>query len=70
MSQHKSNPSAAPVTYTGRAPLGPQTLTCRRCKRVHAYPVDGGKPIRCECGWWYENRNGLIQEQFKSRLGV
>jgi hypothetical protein len=70
MSQHKAKPSPKPVTYTARAPLGPRTLTCSRCARVHAYPVDGGKPIRCECGWWYENHAGLIQEYFRSRLGV
>jgi len=37
---------------------------------VHAYPVDGGRPIRCECGWWYENHGGLIVEHFRPRLGV
>ncbi|MBD5634762.1 MAG: hypothetical protein IAI49_09815 [Candidatus Eremiobacteraeota bacterium] len=70
MSQHKSTPSPKPVTYTAKAALGSRTLTCSRCGRVHAYPVDGGRPIRCECGWWYENRGGLIQEHFKPRLGV
>ena len=70
MSQHKDTKSPAPVTYTARPPLGARTLTCSRCKRVHAYPVEGRKPIRCECGWWYENRGGMIQEQFKPRLGV
>jgi hypothetical protein len=70
MSEHKSAPSPPPVTYTARPPLGARTLRCTRCARVHAYPEDGGKPIRCECGWWYENHGGLIQEHFKSRLGV
>jgi hypothetical protein len=70
MSQHKPVTSPPPITYTGRRPLGARTLTCRRCGRVHPYPVDGGPPIRCECGWWYENHGGLIQEAFKSRLGV
>jgi hypothetical protein len=70
MSQHKETPSRKPVTYTGRPPLGNVTLTCSRCKRVHAYPQDGGKPVRCECGWWYENHGGLIREEFKSRIGV
>jgi hypothetical protein len=70
MSTHHNAKSPPPVTYTAQPPLTGATLTCARCKRVHPYPEDGGKPIRCECGWWYENHGGLIQEEFKPRLGV
>jgi hypothetical protein len=70
MSQHSTAKSPPARTYTARAPLSGHTLTCRRCGRVHPYPEAGGAPVRCECGWWYENHNGLIQEEFKPRLGV
>lgn len=68
--QHPAAQSPAPVTYSARPPLVGATLTCGRCKRVHRYPAEGAPPIRCECGWWYENVHGLIREQFKPRLGV
>jgi hypothetical protein len=70
MSQHVHAKSPPPVTYTARPPLEGHTFTCRRCGRVHPYPQDGGPAARCECGWWYENHGGLIQEEFKPRLGV
>jgi hypothetical protein len=69
MSQHTPAKSPPALTYTARAPRAGNTLTCRRCGRVHRYPVDGGPPVRCECGWWYTNRGGLIQEEFKPRIG-
>lgn len=70
MSQHSAKPSPPIKTYTARPPLGGQTLTCRRCGRVHAFPHPGDRPIRCECGWWYVNRNGRIEEYFKPRIGA
>lgn len=43
-------------------------FTCKRCKRVYAYPQPGQRPIRCECGWWYENVGGRISEAFWQRI--
>ncbi len=43
-------------------------FTCKRCKRVYAYPQPGQRPIRCECGWWYENVGGKISEAFWQRI--
>ncbi len=60
----------APQTYTSLPPIDGPTFTCSRCKRVYPYPVDGGKPIRCECGWWYRNLgHGRILEEYKPRIG-
>jgi len=70
VSKHSGTVSPPPVTYTARPALGGQTLTCKRCKRVHGYPVVGGPSIRCECGWRYENHDGTIREAFTPRLGV
>lgn len=70
MSSHHDKPSPAALTYTARPPVGMQTLTCTRCGRVHAYPQPGGRSIFCECGWRYTNVHGLIEEEFKPRLGV
>jgi hypothetical protein len=70
MATHRSAKSPPPRTYTAREPLGPQTITCTRCMRVHHYPQPGTPAIRCECGWWYSNNDGLIEEHFKPRLGV
>jgi hypothetical protein len=70
MSNHLDKPSPPPRTYTARPPVGAQKLTCRRCNRVYPYPQPGGPAIRCECGWRYQNHDGLIQEEFRSRLGV
>jgi len=70
MSKHHDAASPPPVTYTVRPALGGQTLTCKRCKRVHTYPAVDGASIRCECGWRYENHGGMIREAFTPRLGV
>lgn len=70
MAKHTTAKSPAPRTYTARPPVGAQVLTCSRCKRVYAYPQPGAPPIRCECGWWYVNVDGMIVEEFKPRLGV
>jgi len=60
----------AAVTYTAAPnPGGPQ-FTCSRCHRTYAYPADHGKPIRCECGWWYYNvGHGRFMEEYKPRIG-
>jgi hypothetical protein len=70
MSQHPNRPSPPAKTYTTKAPVRGTRLTCRRCNRIHAYPQAGGPPVRCECGWWYTNHGGMIEESFKPRLGV
>lgn len=70
MSKHPDAASSPPITYTAKPALGDQTLTCKRCTRVYAYPYVGGPSIRCECGWRYENVNGAIVEAFTPRLGV
>jgi hypothetical protein len=70
LSSHQNKPSPAALTYTARPPVGSQTLTCTRCTRVYGYPQPGSRPIHCECGWKYANVNGLIEEDFKPRLGV
>lgn len=70
MSQHSTKPSPPVKTYSARPPIAGQKLTCRRCGRVHAFPSPGDRPIRCECGWWYVNRNGRIEEYFKPRIGA
>jgi hypothetical protein len=58
------------ITYTGKKPISGPKFTCPRCQRVHAFPVENGKPIRCECSWWYRNvGHGHIVEEFKTRLG-
>jgi hypothetical protein len=28
----------------------------------------GDPPIRCECGWWYENDHGTIKERYWQRI--
>jgi hypothetical protein len=76
MSQHSSNagrsgrPTLKPTTYSAQAPLAGKTLTCKRCGRTHPYPQAGGAPVRCECGWWYENVGGQLKDEFKPRLGI
>lgn len=60
----------AAKTYTAAPAVTGPTFTCSRCKRVYAYPVDHGRPIRCECGWWYSNLgHGRILEEYKPRIG-
>jgi len=57
------------VTYTSSAkPPGSKKFVCKRCKRVYNYPEPDGRPIRCECGWWYENVAGRIEERFWQRI--
>ena len=70
MARHEIAKSPPPRTYTASAPLGAQVLTCTRCAREYPYPRPGAPPIRCECGWWYSNVDGMIVEAFKPRLGV
>ena len=43
-------------------------FVCKRCKREYAYPQVNGRPIRCECGWWYFNDRGNIREEFNQRI--
>ncbi len=57
------------VTYTSSAkPVEGKKFVCKRCKRVYNWPVDAGPPIRCECGWWYENDHGTIKERYWQRI--
>ncbi|PZR59074.1 MAG: hypothetical protein DLM50_01850 [Candidatus Meridianibacter frigidus] len=56
------------VTYSAEPPIQGRRFTCKRCKRVYAYPQDGRAPVRCECGWWYWNINGRIREEFRQRI--
>ena len=61
-------PSVPAMTYTARPDLEGKTLRCTRCGRVYAFP-EVGAPVRCECGWWYENTGGgELAECFKPRL--
>ncbi len=55
-------------TYTSATPIEGRRFTCKRCKRVYAYPEPGDHAIRCECGWRYENVGGRIVDEFKPRL--
>jgi hypothetical protein len=41
---------------------------CKRCRREYNYPQPGDPPIRCECGWWYENDRGSIKEAYWQRI--
>ncbi len=56
-------------TYTSsmKPPAG-RRFICKRCKREYDYPQSGDPPIRCECGWWYENDRGTIKEAFWQRI--
>lgn len=47
----------------------PAKFVCKRCKREYDYPAPGDRPIRCECGWWYENTGNGIVERFWTRIG-
>ena len=60
----------AAITYSSAGAIDGPTFTCRRCARVYQYPQAGGKPVRCECGWWYHNlgRRKLVEE-FRPRIG-
>jgi hypothetical protein len=56
------------VTYTADAPIEGRKFVCKRCKREYAYPHQGDRPIRCECGWWYYNDGAAIREVYWQRL--
>ena len=56
------------TTYTSAPPIEGKKFTCKRCKRVYAYPECDGAPVRCECGWWYWNAGGKIKEKFNQRI--
>ena len=56
------------LTYTPAPPIEGRKFTCKRCKRVYGYPEASGKPVRCECGWWYSNVGGHITEKFMQRI--
>jgi len=64
------HPTLPPKTYTAQDAIQGRVLACSRCGRTYPYPQAGGAPVRCECGWWYENVSGKIREAFKPRLGV
>jgi hypothetical protein len=58
------------ITYTPAEPLNGPTFQCPRCSRVHPYPQENGRPVRCECGWEYRNAGrGKIVETFHTRIG-
>jgi hypothetical protein len=60
----------AAITYTPQQAISGPTFTCRRCRRVYAYPKANGRPVRCECGWWYTNvGNNKVVEEFNPRIG-
>jgi hypothetical protein len=60
----------AAITYSDAPAITGPTFTCKRCRRVYAYPNDIARPIRCECGWWYYNLGGgRFSEEFKTRIG-
>ncbi len=57
------------VTYTSSLPpVEGRAYVCKRCGRRYAYPKPGERPIRCECGWWYENRGGSLKEAYWQRI--
>lgn len=57
------------VTYTSSMkPIPGKKFVCKRCKREYNQPVEDGAPIRCECGWWYKNVGGVIQERYWQRI--
>lgn len=57
------------VTYTASTPpIRGKKFVCKRCKRDYNYPNAGDPPIRCECGWWYENAGGKIKEAYWQRI--
>ncbi|MBV8244857.1 MAG: hypothetical protein JOZ38_02950 [Candidatus Eremiobacteraeota bacterium] len=56
------------LTYTSTPPIEGRKFRCKRCGRVYAYPEDNGRPVMCECGWWYWNQGGHIVEQFRQRI--
>jgi hypothetical protein len=60
----------AAITYTGQDPIRGGKFDCPRCDRVYPFPQEHGRPVRCECGWWYTNvGGGKIVESFHPRIG-
>ncbi len=59
---------AEAITYMADAPIVGKKFTCKRCKRVYAYPLAEARPIRCECGWWYYNDGVAIREAYWERI--
>jgi hypothetical protein len=56
-------------TYTPSEPLaGESPFVCTRCGRRYAPPIPGGRPIRCECGWWYYHDGAAVREVFWPRF--
>ena len=55
-------------TYSSLPSIEGRKFICKRCRRVYPYPEDDGRPIRCECGWWYWNERGKIREAFRQRI--
>ncbi|HVA37793.1 MAG TPA: hypothetical protein VNJ51_09280 [Candidatus Dormibacteraeota bacterium] len=39
-------------------------FACRVCGRVHDEPREGGPPVICPCGWWYDFVDGRILGHF------
>lgn len=68
--KHPAAASPPAKTYTARPPVTGATLRCKRCARVYPFPAPDSPAIRCECGWRYRNAGGLIEEEFRPRLGV
>ncbi len=56
------------VTYSGREALRGPAFTCKRCGRIYELPTESSPPIRCECGWWYAYRGGVLVDEFRPRL--
>jgi hypothetical protein len=60
---------APAITYTSSAQLHDgKRFVCKRCKREYNYPIEGARPIRCECGWWYYNDGATIREAYWQRI--
>jgi hypothetical protein len=49
-------------------PIAGEPFVCKRCARAYNEPKAGGKPIRCECGWWYYNDGAGMREVYWQRL--
>jgi len=58
-----------PVTYTSSMkPIDGRKLVYKRCHREYNYPQAGGRPIRCECGWWYYHDGAGLREAYWQRI--
>jgi hypothetical protein len=68
MSKHNTQTVPA-VTYGAKPHVTGPTLTCPRCKRVHAFPKPE-KSTHCECGWrYFIGPLGNVLEDFKPPMG-